>query len=150
MQTRLTSYALIAVVVSAVALAPLRGAAQPGDERLAYIPVQGRVSPAGGFVGHLTTVAFTVGDAGQLFLTGVLNGTATHRTGAKTQVTHQTFTAPATLIDAGRTTDVVLLEIAPIVLTSGGLQIRLARIILDIDDLPGEGDVLAHLLNEPS
>jgi hypothetical protein len=150
MQTRLTSYALIAVVVSVVALAPLRGAAQPGDESLAYIPVQGRVSPAGGFVGHLTIVAFTVGDAGHLFLRGVLNGTATHRTGAKTQVIHQAFTAPATLFDAGRTTDMVLLEIAPIVLTSRGLQIQLAQITLDIYDLPGEGDVLTHLLYEPS
>jgi hypothetical protein len=76
----------------------------------------------------------------------VHNGTATHRTGAKTQVTHQTFTAPATLYDSGRTTDVLLLEIAPIVLTSRGVQIQLAQITLDIDDLPSEDDWLATLL----
>jgi len=150
MPTRLPSYVLLVVLVSAVALAPWRGAAQAGDEPLAYMTVQGRVSPAGGFVGHLTIVALTAGDAGQLLLTGVLNGTMSHRTGARTQVTQQTFTAPATLIDSGRTTDVLLLEIAPIALTSRGVQIRLAQIILDIDDLPSEVDVLVHLLNELS
>jgi hypothetical protein len=150
MQTRRTSYALLVVLVSAVTLAPERGAAPPGDEPLAHLPVQGRVSPAGGFVGDLTIVAFTVGDTGQFLLTGVLNGTATRRTGAQTQVTQQTFTAPATLIDADRTTDVLLLEIAPIVLTSPRIQIRLAQITLDIDDLPSEGDVLVPLLNELS
>jgi hypothetical protein len=150
MQTRLTSCVLLAVLVTAVMLAPVRGVSQPGDEPLAHLPVQGRVSPAGGFVGDLTIVAFTVGDAGQLLLTAVLNGTATHRTGARTQVTQQTFTAPATLLDAGRTTDVVLLEIEPITLTSPRVQIRLAQVTLDIDDLPSEGGVLVPLLNELS
>jgi hypothetical protein len=121
-----------------------------GDKPLAHLPVRGRVSPAGGFVGDLTIVTFSVGNAGQLFLTGVLNGTATHRTGAQTQVTRQTFTAPATLIDSGRTTDVLLLEIESMILTPRGVQIRLAQITLDIDDLPSEGDVLVPLLNEPS
>jgi hypothetical protein len=150
MQTRLTSCVLLSVLVTAVMLAPERGAAQPGDEPLAHLPVQGRVSPTGGFVGDLTIVAFTVGDTGQLLLTGVLNGTATHRTGARTQVTQQMFTAPATLIDAGRTTDVVLLELEAITLTSPRVQIRLAQITLDIDDLPSEGDVLVPFLNELS
>jgi hypothetical protein len=148
MQTRLTSYVLLAVLVASVMLVPGRGVAQPGDEPLAHLPVQGRVSPAGGFVGDLTIVAFTVGDAGQLLLKGVLSGTATHRTGTRTQVREQTFTAPATLIDAGRTTDVVLLEIEPITLNSPRVQIRLAQITLDVDELPSEGDGLMPLLNE--
>jgi len=150
MPTRLTSYVLLAVLVSAVMLVPGLGAAQAGDEPLAHMPVQGHVSPAGGFVGDLTIVALTVGDAGQLLLTGILNGTTTQRTGAQTQVTQQTFTVPATLIDPGRTTDVVLLDIEPIALTSWGVQIRLAQITLDIDDLPSEVDVLVHLVNESS
>jgi hypothetical protein len=150
MPTRLAPCVLLAVLLSAVTLALGRGAAQPGDEPLTHIPVQGRISPDGGFVGALTIVALTVDDAGQLFLTGVLNGTATHRTGARAQVAQQTFTAPATLIDAGWTTDVLFLEIAPITLTSPGMQIRLAQITLDIDDLPSEDDVLVPLLNERS
>jgi hypothetical protein len=150
MQTQLTSCVLFAVLVSAATLAPGRGAAQPGGEPLAHLPVQGRVSPTGSFVGDLTILTFTVGDASQLLLTGVLNGTATHRTGAQTQVTQQTFTAPATLSDSGRTTDVLLLKIAPIALTSLGVRIRLAQITVDIYDLPSEGDVLVPLLNELS
>ena len=136
MRTRRTLYVLLAVLVSAVMLVPGRGAAQPGDAPLTY--------------GDLTIVTFTVGDAGQLLLTGVLNGTTTQRTGAQTRVTQQTFTAPATLIDPGRTTDVVLLTIEPIALISWGVQIRLAQITLDIDDLPSELDVLVHLVNESS
>jgi hypothetical protein len=131
-------------------LVPGRGAAQPGEAPLTTIPVQGRVSPTGGFIGDLTIVTFTVSDAGHLLLSGVLNGTMTHRSGAKTQVTHRTFTAPATLSDPGRTTDVVLLTIAPIPLTFRGVQIRLAQITLDIDDLPSELDVLVHLVHESS
>jgi hypothetical protein len=150
MQTRLTSCMLLAVLVSALMLAPGRGATQPGDEPLAHLPVQGRVSPAGSFVGDLTIVAFTASDASQLLLTGVLNGIATHRTGAQTQVTQQMFTVPATLTDSGRTTDVLLLKIGLIALTPLGVQIRLAQITLDIYDLPGEGDMLVPLLNELS
>ena len=150
MRTRRTLYVLLAVLVSAVMLVPGCGPGQAGAEPLAHMPVQGRVSPAGGFVGDLTIVTFTVGDAGQLLLTGVLNGTTTQRTGAQTRVTQQTFTAPATLIDPGRTTDVVLLTIEPIALISWGVQIRLAQITLDIDDLPSELDVLVHLVNESS
>jgi hypothetical protein len=150
MPTRLAPCVLLAVLLSAVTLALGRGAAQPGDEPLTHIPVQGRISPDGGFVGDLTIVALNVDDAGQLFLTGVLNGTVTRRTGARTQVTQQTFTAPATLIDAGWTTDVLFLEIAPITLTSPGMQIRLTQITVDIDDLPSEDGVLVPLLNERS
>jgi hypothetical protein len=150
MQTRLTSCVLLAVLVSAVTLVPGRGVAQPGGEPLAHLPVQGRVSPAGSFVGELTIVTFSVDDASQLLLTGVLNGTATLRSGAQTQVTQQTFTAPATLIDSDRTTDVVLLKIAPIALTSLGVRIRLAQITVDIYDLPSEGDVLVPHPNELS
>ena len=149
MQTRLTSCVLLAVLVSAVTLALGRGAEPPGDEPLAHMPVHGRASPDGGFVGDLTIVALNIDGAGRLLLTGVLNGTATHRTGARTRVAQQTFTAPATLIDAGWTTDVLFLEIAPITLTSPGMQIRLAQITLDIDDLPDD-DVLVPLLNERS
>jgi hypothetical protein len=150
MQTRLTLCVLIAVLVSAVTLVPIPGAAQPGGEPPAHLRVQGRVSPAGSFVGDLTIVTLTAGDASQLLLTGVLNGTAIHRTGARTQVAQQAFTAPATLIDSSWTTDVVLLKIAPIALTSLGVQIRLAQISVDIYDLPSEGDVLVPLLNELS
>jgi hypothetical protein len=147
-KTRRSGYLLIAVLVSAVALAWLSEAALPGDENLEHTPVQGRVSPHGSFVGNLTIVAFTEGEAGELWLTGVLNGTATQSAGAKTQVTHQTFTAPATQLDAHRTTDVLLLKIAPINLSAVRWQITLEPVTLDIYALPDEGNSLAKLLLE--
>jgi hypothetical protein len=139
MNTRPTSYVLIAAVVSALVLAPWRGAAFPPANDLAPIPVKGRLAPDGRFVGTLTVQAVTVVDAGQLLLTGVLHGTATQRTGAKTRVRRQPFTAPAVPVDAEGTTDVVLLRMPPIALASVGRQLTLAPVPLDIDVVPDEG-----------
>jgi hypothetical protein len=146
MRTRFPSYALMAMLASAVALVPWRGAALPVADGLAHIPVQGSIAPRGHFVGHLAIVGFTVGDAGQLLLTGVLNGAAIYRTGAKTQVKPLTFTAPAALIDADRTTDVLLLKVAPIALAAVEGQVTLAQITLEMDAVPDADDVLAPLL----
>jgi hypothetical protein len=149
MTSRRTSYVVIAVVVSLVALAPCRGAALLDDEGLDPLPVTGSVLPAGDFVGTLRIVACTLDAAGHLRLTGVLNGTATHRTGARVPVTEQPFTAPATLRDPGRATDVVRLALAPIPLESVGGRLRLAPILVDIETLPGVGDELATRLPTP-
>lgn len=147
MQTRRTSCAVIVVLVCAVALVPLIGAAPRVEECLENIPVQGAVSYDGSFVGSLTIAAFTFGETRQLLLTGVLNGTVTNTTGAKTKVQNQPFTAPATMTDSGWTTDVLFLDIKPISLDPLGLQIRLAEILLDIDAIPSEGTLLVKLLN---
>jgi hypothetical protein len=147
MNTGRTSYAVIAAVVSALVLAPWRGAAWPRDLGLQQIPVQGPLSPDGRFVGTLTIQAVTVAEAGQLLLTGVLHGTATRRTGATTPVRRQTFTVPAVPIDAAQTTDVVLLKMAPIALASVGRQLTLAPIPLDIEAVPEASPPLPTLLN---
>lgn len=149
MPTRRTSYVLLAVLVSAVTLAPGRGAALPDDEGLEPLPVRGSILPTGAFVGTLRIVACTLDVSGQLRLTGVLNGMAAHRTGAKTQVTEQPFTATATLHDPGRTTDVLRLALAPIALDPVGVRIRLAPITVDIETLPGVGEELATRLPMP-
>jgi hypothetical protein len=147
MQTRRTSRTVTAVLVCAVVLALLSGAALSAEEGLGNIPVQGPVSHDGSFVGSLTIAAFTFGETRQLLLTGVLNGTVTDTTGAKTKVQNQPFTAPATVTDSGRTTDVLLLDIEPIRLDSVGLQIKLAQIILDVDAIPHEDILSVKLLN---
>jgi hypothetical protein len=141
MPTRRTSRTVTAVVC-AVVLALLSGTALSAEEGLGIIPVQGPVSHDGSFVGSLTITAFTFGGTRQLLLTGVLNGTVTDTTGAKTKVQNQPFTAPATVTDSGRTTDVLLLDIEPIHLDSLGLQIEFAQITLDIDAIP-RGDILS-------
>ena len=138
MNTRHTSSVLIAAVVSALVLAPWRGAALPPEPDLEPIPVQGRLSPDGRFDGTLMVKAVTVADAGRLILTGVLDGTAIRRDGAKTLVQGQPFTAPAVPVDAEQTTDVVLVKMAPIALASVGRQLTLAPVPLDIEAVPDE------------
>jgi hypothetical protein len=147
MTVRRTSYLLIAAVVSALMLAPGRGAALPPETDLEPIPVEGALSPDGRFVGTLTIERVTVADAGHLLLTGVLHGTATKRTGAKTQVRRQPFTTPAVPVDAEKTTDVVLLKMPPIALASVGRQLTLAPVPLDIEAIPDEGLLFPMLLN---
>jgi hypothetical protein len=147
MNTRRTSYVLMAAVVSALMLAPCRGAAWPPETDLEAIPVQGRMSSDGRFVGTLTIETVTAPDAGHLLLTGVLHGTATDRTGATTQVRRQPFTVPAVPIDAEQTTDVVLVKMAPIALTSVGRQLTLAPVPLDIEAVPDESLLFPTLLN---
>ncbi len=147
MNTRRPSYGVTAAVVSALVLAPWRGAAWPQEADLDPIPVHGRFSPDGRFDGTLMVKAVTVADAGRLVLTGVLDGTATRRDGAKTLVRGQPFTAPAVPVDAERTTDVVLLNMAPITLASVGRQLTLAPVPLDVEAVPDERLLFPTLLN---
>jgi hypothetical protein len=140
---------VLIVVVGVVALVPLYGATPLNDEGLDPLPVQGAVLPTGEFVGTLRIVACTLDAAGHLRLTGVLNGTATHRTGGRIPVTEQLFTVPATLRDPGRTTDVVRLALALIALDPMGVRIRLAPITVDIETLPSVGNELATRLPMP-
>ena len=146
MTARRTVFVLIAVAVSRVALVSLHGMPHPDHEGVDPLPVHGSVLPTGHFVGTLRIVASTLDAAGQLHLTGLLTGTATRRTGAKIAVTEQPFTAPATLHDAGHSTDVVNLALAPIALDPAGVRIRLAPITVDIEALPDVGDELTTLL----
>jgi hypothetical protein len=147
MNTRRPSYGVTAAVVSALVLAPWCGAAWPQEADLEPIPVHGRFSPDGRFHGTLMVKAVTVADVGRLVLTGVLDGTATRRDGAKTLVRGQPFTAPAVPVDAERTTDVVLLNMAPITLASVGRQLTLAPVPLDVEAVPDERLLFPTLLN---
>jgi hypothetical protein len=87
----------------------------------------------------LMVKAVTVAAVGQLLLTGVLRGTATQRAGGTTRVRGQPFTAPAVPVDTERTTDVVLLKMAPIALAAVGRPLTLAPVPLDIEAVPDEG-----------
>jgi hypothetical protein len=147
MNTRYASSVVIAAVVSALVLAPWRGAALPPETNLDPIPVEGWLSPDGRFKGTLMVKAITMADAGQLLLSGVLDGTATRRGGAKTRVRGQPFTAPAVPVDNVQTMDVVLVKMAPIGLASVGRQLTLAPVPLDIEAVPDESLLFPTLLN---
>ena len=136
MKTRRRWSVLIAVVVSLVALAPWRGAAQPAAPGPDPVPVRGALSPSKAFVGSLTITHVTEGDAGRLQLTGVLHGAATDRRGVTTPVRPQPFTALAAMLPSDRTTDVVLLRLAPVALASGPGRLTLAPVPLDVDAVP--------------
>ena len=147
MNPRRTSYVLIAALVCALALAPWRGAAWPQGADLHTIPVRGPLAPEGQFVGSLTIETVAVAGAGRLLLTGMLCGTATHHGGAITPVWGQAFTVPAVPIDDARTTDVVLLNMAPISLAAVGRQLTLAPVPLAIEAIPDESLLFPTLLN---
>jgi hypothetical protein len=147
MNTPQASCVVIAAVVSALLLAPGRGAALPPETNLEPIPVEGWLSPDGRFKGTLMVKAITVADVGQLLLSGVLDGTATRRGGAKTRVRGQPFTAPAVPVDNVQTMDVVLVKMAPIALASVGQQLTLAPVLLDIEAVPDERLLFPMLLN---
>jgi hypothetical protein len=149
MSCRGTLWVLIAVVVCLVSLVPLCGAGRPGDGGPDPIPVHGSVLPAGDFVGTLRIVSCTLDAAGRLRLTGVLTGTVTHQTARRIPVTEQPFTAPVTLRDAGRSTDVVRLALAPLALDPSGVRIKLAPVTIDFYTVPDVGDELATLLPQP-
>ena len=149
MTTRRLIAVLITVVVSLGALAPLHGAALPDDGEPDPLPVRGAVLPGGSFVGTLRIVAGTMDAAGQLHLTGLLTGTATPRSGGRIPVTEQPFTTPITWREAGRTTDVVRLVLAPIALAPDGLRVKLAPVTVDLEALPDIGEELAVLLPQP-
>jgi hypothetical protein len=144
MTTRWIVSALITLAVTVVALGPIYGATWPDNAGEEILHVYGSVLPAGDFIGTLQIVACTLDAAGQLRLTGLLSGTAAHRTGARVQVVQQSFTAAADLRDPGYTTDVVRLALAPIALDSARVRIRLAPITVDIETLPLVGDELAR------
>ena len=146
MNTRQTAYIVVAAV-SALVLAPWRGAALPPAPDLDPIPVQGQLSPDGQFDGTLVVKAVTVAGAGRLVLTGVLDGAVIRRDGAKTLVQGQPFTAPAVPVDTEQTMDVILVNMAPIALASVGRPLTLAPLPLDIDAVPDEGLLFPMLVN---
>jgi hypothetical protein len=62
-------------------------------------------------------------------------------------VQRQPFTAAAVPVEVEKTTDVVLLKMAPIALASVGRRLMLAPVPLDIEAVPDEGLLFPTLLN---
>jgi hypothetical protein len=133
---------LIAVMVSAAALAPVHGLALSDDPGLESLPVHGTVLPAGEFTGTLQIMACTLDAAGQLRISGILNGTIDDRGGVSIPVVQQLFTVPVAVTDPGRTTDVVRLVPEPIAIDPMRMRIWLSPFMVDIDTLPGVEDEL--------
>src|SRR5262249_51598507 len=165
MKMRLTSLTILAVLMSVLVLAPLGPAAEAQTfevkNELKNIPVEGTTltPPGGAFEGKLTILGFTAAGGVLESVTGVLDGTVTNSTGRVTRVEKQTFTAPVmsfvvpststapvTPLQVGVVCDILFLDIGPISLDLLGLTIDLSRIILDVNAVPGEGNLLGNLL----
>jgi hypothetical protein len=147
MALRLSAALLAATVVGVIALGQAgTAAAQPTGELLTGIPVTGTLADGGTFEGVLSITGFAIDD-GQLLASGVLEGTAT-QDGVVTEVT-QTFTnIPVGLIgdgDAGAC-DILFLDLGPIDLDLLGLTVDLSQIVLDVNAVPGAGNLLGNLL----
>ena len=138
---------LLAAVLMAVTLfasATSAQAAKPGSGT-GTLPVSGTLADGGTFEGTISNLDASANRAGDLVVSGVLNGTATDATGEVTQITDQAFTTTAAL-QPGGACDILFLDLGPIFLDLLGLQVDLSQITLDINAVPGAGNLLGNLL----
>lgn len=109
------------------------------------LPVTGQLEDGGTFEGTVSNLNASVNDAGDLVVSGVLNGTATQADGTVTQITDQAFTTTATL-QQGASCDILFLDLGPLNLDLLGLTVDLSQITLDVNAVPGAGNLLGNLL----
>jgi hypothetical protein len=98
----------------------------------------------GTFAGTVQITDFAVQN-GQLVVSGVANGVATVG-GVATQIVNQAFTTGATLVSPNQVCDVLFLDLGPLNLDLLGLTVDLSQIVLDINAVPGPGNLLGNLL----
>ena len=96
------------------------------------------------FTGTVRITEFALQD-GQLVVSGVLNGVTTVGT-TTTQVANETFTTSAELVSPSQVCDILFLDLGPISLDLLGLTVDLSQIVLDINAVPGPGNLLGNLL----
>lgn len=118
-------------------------AAKPGSGT-GSLPVTGTLEDGGTFEGTISNLSATTNEAGELVVSGVLTGTATDAAGNVTEIT-QEFTTTATA-QAGEACDILFLDLGPIFLDLLGLQVDLSQITLDVNAVPGAGNLLGNLL----
>jgi hypothetical protein len=133
--------ALALVVPSTVAAAPQRNALLSG------VPVTGALSDGGTFVGNLTIDGITRTATGALQFAGNLTGIATPAGGSPTAI-DQDFTAVLGSLTGAATgkCEILHLDLGPLFLDLLGLQVDLSEIVLNIDAVPGAGNLLGNLL----
>jgi hypothetical protein len=146
MKLRLLAAALVVAFMGAFIFAPMSVEAAPKTKT--GLPVTGTI-PGGTFTGTISNLKTSVVN-GQLFISGVLNGTTSvvdPVTGITTvtQIVNQAFTT-ALFPSSGAACDILFLDLGPIFLDVLGLQVNLSRIVLDINAVPGAGNLLGNLL----
>lgn len=138
---RFTLLALSALLALAFVLPTAASAARPATNGLLTdIPVVGELANGEAFTGTVTIDEITrVGD--QL----LFSGTVADATGAVVG-TFEDVVGILTPGGGAARCDILFLDLGPIFLDVLGLQIDLSQIVLDIDAVPGAGNLLGNLL----
>lgn len=148
--------ALVLLVVSALALAPLTAAAAPKEAKFfKNVPVAGTLADGGTFKGKVTITEFGYDLTQGLIVSGFLHGTVTTADGVVHKNVEQSFTnVHASLVDTAATSgaqiaavcEILDLDIGAIHLDLLGLVVDLAPVHLDITAVSGAGNLLGNLL----
>jgi len=142
--TRALALVLGMMLVSVTILFSATGAEAKPKSGTGSLPVTGTLPDGGTFTGAVSNLDASANKAGDLVVSGVLTGTATDAAGNVTQIT-QDFTTTAAA-QPGNACDILFLDLGPIFLDVLGLQVDLSQIVLDINAVPGAGNLLGNLL----
>jgi len=160
MKYRLTALAVLLALASAFIFAPFSAVAAPKDKKpLKNLAVSGVLADGGTFTGEVSIKKFGYDQATGLWVSGILNGTATSADGAVQKINrsfsqvHATLTPSASAASSSgafavaqqASCGILDLDIGAIHLDLLGLVIDLAPIHLDITAVPG-GGLLGSLL----
>ncbi|MBA2441557.1 MAG: ABC transporter substrate-binding protein [Rubrobacter sp.] len=139
------AFVLGALFAVATLLSITTAAGAQTQESTGTLPVTGTLEDGGNFEGEVSDLSSSVGEDGDLEVSGVLDGTATDAEGATTEITDQAFTTTAAL-EPGEECDILFLDLGPLFLDLLGLQVDLEPIVLDVTAVPGPGNLLGNLL----
>jgi len=157
---------LAALLVALIASFAGTAAADDDDEkrRLDKLPVSGTLADGGTFKGNVTITEMGYDQVKGLTVSGQLKGTATGADGRSRKVNQKFADVEATLNEtssaagARRTPgvaavvaqqtscDILFLDLGPLSLDLLGLTVDLSQIVLDINAVPGAGNLLGNLL----
>jgi hypothetical protein len=163
MKFRLTTLAVLLALASAFVLAPMGAMAASKDKKpLKNISVAGPLADGGTFKGKVSITQFGYDQATGLWVSGVLNGTATTADGVAHQDISQSFSQVHAALTSGgnaaaagstssfavtqATCGILTLSIGAIHLDLLGLVVNLAPVNLDITAVSGAGNLLGNLL----
>jgi len=163
MKYRLTALAVLLALAGAFIFAPFSAVAAPKDKKpLKNMAVSGVLADGGTFNGEVSIKKFGYDQATGLWVSGILNGTATSADGTVQNINRSFSQVHATLTPAASAAStsgassfavtqqascgILDLDIGAIHLDLLGLVIDLAPIHLDITAVPGAGNLLGNLL----
>jgi len=162
MKYRLTALAVLLALASAFIFAPFSASAATKQKKpLKNMAVSGALADGGTFTGKVSITKFGYDETSGLWVSGVLNGTATTADGVVHENISQSFSQVHAILRSGgsaasssgaafavtqATCGILDLDIGAIHLDLLGLVVDLAPIHLDITAVSGAGNLLGNLL----